>query len=375
MFYLFLYNAYHYVLYLPGHPELSDFRAFYAAGRVGLASGWGAIYDRGHLEPTIHAIWPGSAYAAFANPPPLAWLFVPVSLLPPKAAFFGWAALQVVILSACALICAPRRPLPRVAAVLSALALLPTYTIVTYGMVTPLVLLGLVGCWALLRQGSPVAAGAALVLIVLKPQGAFLVPPALLAAGYLRSVAAWAVGAAILAVASLAAIGPDGAAAWLQAMHVMTVDSFYLRYSIADLAGGGWAGWAARGAVVAAALVAAWLARGRGPEVPLAAGVAASLLLSPHTTPGDFVLLLLPVWLLLRTAPPIEVVLFMGTLWFVAWLAPGPALPVVLGELALIGVLVGYGLEGRRWGRTESESSEAEPPRFNGSHLQEAARL
>jgi hypothetical protein len=374
MFYLFLYNAYHYVLYLPGHPELSDFRAFYAAARVGMASGWGAIYDRGHLEPTIQAIWPGSGYAAFANPPPLAWLFVPVSLLPPKAAFFAWAALQVVILSACALICAPPRPLPRLAAVLSALALLPAYTVVTYGMVTPLVLVGLVGCWALLRQGRPVAAGAGLVLIVLKPQDAFLVPPALLAAGYLRSVAAWAVGAAIIATASLATIGPDGAAAWLQAMHGMTVDPFYLRYSIAEVAGGGWAGWAARGAVAAGALVAARLARGRGPEVPLAAGVAASLLLSPHTTPGDFVLLLVPVWLLLRTSPPIEVVLLMGALWFLAWLAPGPAIPVVLGELALIGVLVGYGLEGRRWGRTESASADAVAARFQAPRLQDAAR-
>jgi hypothetical protein len=154
----------------------------------------------------------------------------------------------------------------------------------------------------------------------------------------------------------------------------MTVDPFYLRYSIADVAGGGWVGWAARGAVALAALLAAWLARGRGPDVPLAAGVAASLLLSPHTTPGDFVLLLLPVWLLLKTSPPIEVVLFIGALWFLAWLAPGPALPVVLGELALIGVLVGYGLEGRRWGRTEPAAADAVAARFRAPRLQEAAR-
>jgi hypothetical protein len=39
----------------------------------------------------------------------------------------------------------------------------------------------------------------------------------------------------------------------------------------------------------------------------------------------------------------------LGCLWLAAWLAPGPALPVIVMCLLLLVALVGYGWDGRRW--------------------------
>jgi hypothetical protein len=346
---LFLFNLYQYLRYLPGRPEISDFRAFYAAARVGTAQGWGAIYDRTRLEASLQAFWPGSPYVAFLNPPPLAWLFVPVSLLPPRAAFFAWAAFAVAVLCACAVAVAPSRPAARTAAVLSVLGFLPTFSVVTYGTVTPLLVAVLAGCWLLLRQERQVPAGLVLVLICLKPQVALLAPLTLLAAGRLRCVIVWAMGTALVGLVSLLAIGEAGLLAWLQGLRDITLDPFLARYSVADVAGGGWPGWAARGAVVVLALLAAWLSRQRGHEVAIAAAVPASLLVSGHITPGDFVMLLLPIWLLLRTSPPLEMIVLLACLWFAGWLAPGPPLPVVVLSIVLLAALVAYGLDARRW--------------------------
>jgi hypothetical protein len=346
---LFLFNLYQYLRYLPGRPELSDFRAFYAAARLGMNQGWAAIYGRDRLEPVIQALWPGSPYVAFLNPPPLAWVFVPVTWLAPTTAFFTWAAIDLALLAGCALACAPARWAPRLAAVLSVLGFLPTYSVVTYGTVAPLMLAILAGCWALLRQDRQVAAGLLLSLLVLKPQVALLVPLALLATGRLRCFAAWVLATGLLAGISLLAIGQAGGQAWLQGLRDISLDPFLARYSIADLAGGGVPGWAARAAVASLALVAAWLSRSQGPEVAISAAVPASLLVAGHITPGDFVILLLPIWLLLRTAPPLEMTVLLGCLWLAAWLSPGPALPVVVLSLVLLVALVGYGWDGRRW--------------------------
>jgi hypothetical protein len=348
---LFLYNLYQYLHYLPGHPEISDFRAFYAAAKVGLGQGWTAIYERDRLEPVLQALWPGSPYVAFLNPPPLAWLLTPLTVLPPTTAFFAWAGIDLAILAACALACAPPRPAPRLAALLSVLGFLPTYSVVTYGTVAPLLLAVVAGCWALLRRDRQVEAGLLLSLLVLKPQVALLVPVALLAAGRLRCFLAWAIATGLLASISLLAIGQAGALAWLQGLRDISQDPFLARYSIADLAGGGLPGWAARAAVASLALLDAWLGRRRGPEVAISAAVPASLLVAGHITPGDFVMLLLPVWLLLRTSPPppLEMTMLLGCFWLAAWLAPGPALPVVVLSLLLLVALVAYGWDGRRW--------------------------
>ena len=56
-------------------------------------------------------------------------------------------------------------------------------------------------------------------------------------------------------------------------------------------------------AVVFIALMTPWLARrvrAQGPEAVIVVGVMGSFLINHHMTPGDLMVLLVPVWLLLR---------------------------------------------------------------------------
>jgi hypothetical protein len=90
-------------------------------------------------------------------------------------------------------------------------------------------------------------------------------------------------------------------------------------------------------AAIAAMLVVARRSHGHGPEVPLAAGVATTFLIAYHLTPPDFVVLLVPVWILAMERSRVGVVAaVLG--WLAAWFAVGLALPVILFELAVLGL-------------------------------------
>jgi hypothetical protein len=60
-----------------------------------------------------------------------------------------------------------------------------------------------------------VAAGLLLVLMVIKPQVAFFVPFALLAAGYWRIFTVWAAGVALVVIIAILSLGPDGVHAYV----------------------------------------------------------------------------------------------------------------------------------------------------------------
>jgi hypothetical protein len=89
----------------------------------------------------------------------------------------------------------------------------------------------------------------------------------------------------------------------------------------------------------------AWRLRNHGPEMVLAIGIAGSLLVNHHLTPGDLNLLLVPIWLLLRVPGGLVWKTTIGFMWAGAWLAlmfPITAI-VVLGAIpaaALIRSLV-----------------------------------
>src|SRR5260370_42596607 len=82
------------------------------------------------------------------------------------------------------------RGLARVALFLSAACTSPVLIAIQTGQVTPLIAAAVLMAWWLARRGMQVAAGLVLVLVVLKPQAAILVAPALLIAGQRRVVLA-----------------------------------------------------------------------------------------------------------------------------------------------------------------------------------------
>src|SRR5207248_10229866 len=93
--------------------------------------------------------------------------------------------------------------------VLTAVVMLPVFIIFFFGQVSVLIVAVVAGSWWLIRRDQPWVAGLTLSLLILKPQLAFLVPPALLLAGFGRVFVSWLLGTAVLGAAALLMVGPS----------------------------------------------------------------------------------------------------------------------------------------------------------------------
>jgi len=74
---------------------------YYAAATIGLNHGWQSIYDLRLQQEALDAL--GSRIqiaelARFISPPPVAWLAVPLTLLPFQVAYEVWSALLLAAL-------------------------------------------------------------------------------------------------------------------------------------------------------------------------------------------------------------------------------------------------------------------------------------
>jgi hypothetical protein len=146
-------------------------------------------------------------------------------------------------------------------------------------------------------------------VIALKPQGLFLVPFALLAAGKRATFAAWAISMAAIGAGVLALIGLDGANAYAQRLLYAHAhpQEFWVAWSYTLVRRFDGAGRiAVQLAVVAAVLLAAWRNREQT-EVAIAAGLIGSLLATPFLHLNDLMLLFPVAWLILRAFPSLAV--------------------------------------------------------------------
>jgi hypothetical protein len=311
-------------------PHAADFYLYYLAAQVARGYGWVHLYD----PATFLAALQGSSdrLTPYLNPPPLAALVLPLSYLPYRLALGLWFALMLGALLLAWYLAAPGAGWAR-AAHLTAIAGL---YLVGYGLQMGqaifLVLAGLAVCWWLLRRGHHGWAGMALALMAVKPQVALLVPPALLLAGYRRTVLAWAAGVIPLAAISWWAIGPTGVFHYRQSLAIAYKFPSLQLETLASVFSGGPAVPAMAALAGAVALLVAWRSRGRGPELPVAAGVLGSLLITPYALSFDLVILVLAAWLVMRANPPRwqKVLLLLGyvPLEFATWIAK----PVVIFE-------------------------------------------
>jgi hypothetical protein len=93
--------------------------------------------------------------------------------------------------------------------------------------------------------------------------------------------------------------------------------------------------------ITVATAVLAWLLRGRGVEVTIALGVMASVLINHHMTPGDLMLLLIPIWLLARQRGSVVRDLLLGAAWVCGWLSLiFPVLALVVAAAVPLGLAV-----------------------------------
>jgi hypothetical protein len=301
-----------YVVRSPAH---EDVLMYYTAAQLGLRHGWAAMYD----EALFRSVSPAVARivdlpAPFASPPLLAWLFAPLTVFPEPVAYVLWTLLSLAALALAWHIAAPYTGAAKIALLLLAVGLWPVWVSFYLGQPTTLLLALVAAGWWFSSRERPLLAGAALaVATVLKPQDVLLVPVALLIAGRYRAVSSWAVGCAVLGVATLFALGPTGLVGWwhaIQQVRGLPVDT---DYTLSHLLGTGpltYLLWALQGA---AALAIVWWRR-RELEIVFAAGLLGTAAAASYFHEYDYTILVLAAWLVLRTSPP---------LWHRLWLLAG----------------------------------------------------
>ncbi|HEV2413597.1 MAG TPA: glycosyltransferase family 87 protein [Candidatus Dormibacteraeota bacterium] len=319
----------------------NDFTFYFAAARIGLAHGWSSIYDLNLQQAELSAIGSGITVAELAryiSPPPVAWLATPFTAPPYPIAYWAWSAMLVAALVLCWLWAAPNAGRLRVLYLFAAVGWLPVIYGLQLGQPGLIVAAGVAGSYALLRTNHPWWAGVALGVLVLKPQLAFLLPLALLAARQDRAFAGSVVTLGALAALSAVALGSHGVSAYLDrlnfAANVPVNRELTLAYIVGD---------AARPVQI---FIATWtmllvyrLRHGRI-ELVYATALVGGMLASPYMHLDDFAMLGLAGWLVLRSGPTgwawVYVLAGVFAVEGEPFWGPLPVLLLELGALALM---------------------------------------
>lgn len=319
----------------------NDFTFYFAAARIGLAHGWSSIYDLNLQQAELNTIGSGITVAELAryiSPPPVAWLATPFTALPYPIAYWSWSALLVAALVLCWLWAAPSAGRLRVLYLLAAVGWLPVIYGLQLGQPGLIVAAGVAGSYALLRAKHPWWAGVALGMLVLKPQLAFLLPLALLAARQDRAFAGSVITLAALAALSAVALGSHGVGAYLDRLNFAASVPVNRELTLAYIVGD-----AARPVQI---FIATWtmllVYRLRHDRIELvyATALVGGMLASPYMHLDDFAMLGLAGWFVLRSGPTgwAWVYILAGVLAIEGEPFWGP-LPVLLLELGALAIM------------------------------------
>jgi len=326
----------------------TDLRLPYAAAEIGLRQGWSHMYDPDLQRSAVLALGHSDVFFPYINTPPWAFLVAPLTFIPYPVAYWICVAVMVACLVAAALLAAPSDRLLRIIYLGAAFGSLEVAIGPGFGQPAALVALAIVGCWRLLKADRPALAGLVLAVISVKPHIALLVPFALLLAGHARAFLYWAIATLALAVISLVALQPSGVQEFLDLLA--TGPSYLAGQPAWTPVGlfGATVGLPLEALLVAGAATAAWLYRHRGPEVPIAVGILATLAVVPYLHNQDFVVLVVAVWMLHRA----QLEHLNGRMLAAFWVATivGIEWPplLVAAEAAMLGVLLYPALVRRR---------------------------
>ena len=322
----------------------NDLTFYYAAAKIGLTHGWQSIYDLQLQQEALDALGSGiqiAQLARYISPPPVAWLAVPLTLLPFQVAYFVWSALLLGALGWTWYLAAPGTGRLRLVHLAAAIGWLPVIYGLQLGQPGLFVALGVAGSYALLRRDRPFWAGVALGALVLKPQLAFLVPAALLVSGRYRAF--WGSLVAIGALALIAAllVGPTGISTYQERLNFAAGVPVNRELTIAGLIGNVAVARVIQVVLAIWALVLAYRLRGRGHEWVFIPALVGGLVASPYLHLDDLVMLGLAGWLFLRTSPRpgwswiVVIALVIAAEGIPFW---GP-LPLIAGELVVLVLL------------------------------------
>ncbi|HEY8814516.1 MAG TPA: glycosyltransferase family 87 protein [Candidatus Dormibacteraeota bacterium] len=285
----------------------NDLTFYYAAAKVGLSHGWQSIYDLRLQQEALDAL--GSRIhiaelARYISPPPVAWLAVPLTVLPFRVAYFVWSALLLGALGWTWYLAAPGTGRMRLVHLAAAIGWLPVIYGLQLGQPGLFVALGVAGCYALLRGGRPFWAGVALGALVLKPQLAWLVPAALLASGHYRAFWGSVVALGALALIAAVMVGPSGIATYQERLSFAAGVPVNRELTIAGIIGNVAVARVIQFAVAVWSLILVYRFRRHGHEWIFIPALVGGLVASPYLHLDDLVMLGLAGWLYLRTSPP-----------------------------------------------------------------------
>jgi glycosyl transferase family 87 len=279
-----------------------DFHTYLAAAVVGLQHGWAMIYDQGAVAVAQKQLVADQIAQPFLSPPTDAWLTALLTPLPYWVAYWIWAAVNLVTLAA-ALVWASRSSgFERW--LYAAAALAPWWVVhaLNLGQVAPLVAAGAVLATRFARDRRDIAAGLALSLLYLKPNTALLVPFALLVAGHYRAFASWVAVGAVLGVAAVVSMGPDGVAAYINQLRGQLPEGASNLTVEGAFGVTGIAATALRVVIAVAVLATAYRFR-HSPALAIAAGAVGSLLVVPYLHGSDLCLFGAAAWIVWEERP------------------------------------------------------------------------
>jgi hypothetical protein len=333
-----LFDVYQWALAYAADRFHNDLTFYYAGARIGMAHGWASIYDLQLQQVELDAMGSGiriAQLARFISPPPVAWLAVPFTALPFPVAYWTWSALLLGALGLTWHLAAPGSRRLRVIHLAAAVGWLPVIYGLQLGQPGLFVALGVAASYALLRAGRPGWAGIALAPLVLKPQLAFLVPLALLAARRDRAFWGSVVVLGLLGAASAIALGQGGITTYEARLNFAAGVPVNRELTLAPWLGDLTVTRAVQAAIAVWALALVYLTRHRGSEWTFIPVLVGGLLASPYLHLDDFAMLGLAGWLYLRTPVPSWAWLYALAVAIAVEGEPfwGP-LPIIVAELA-----------------------------------------
>ncbi len=337
------FDLYQWALAYRGDRFHNDFTFYVAAAHIGLAHGWGSIYDLALQQAQLDAM--GSRItiaelARFISPPPVAWLAVPFTALPYEAAYWTWCALLLAALAGAWWLAAPAAGRARVIYLIAAIGWLPVIYGLQLAQPALFVALSVAASYALLRANRPLLAGVALAALALKPQLAFLIPITLLAARRDRAFLGSVLSLGALAALSALALGPGGLSEYQARLQFASGVPVNRELTLAYFLGAGPVTRVAQIAIGVAAVALAYRTRGRGPEWPYIWALVGGALATPYAHLDDLVMLGLAGWLVIRAGVAGWAWIYVLGLVLAIEGEPiwGPA-PVVAGEVVSLALL------------------------------------
>jgi hypothetical protein len=316
----------------------NDLTFYYAAAKIGVTHGWPSIYDLRLQQEALDAL--GSRIqiaelARYISPPPVAWAALPLTLLPFQAAYAVWSALLLLALVWTWYLVAPGRGWPRLIHLPAAVGWLPVIYGLQLGQPELFVVLGVAGCYVLLRAQRQFWAGVALGALVLKPQLAFLVPPALLVSGRYRAFGGSVLAVGLLTLAAVLMVGPGGVGAYEQRLSFAAGVPVNRELTIAPLVGNLAVARVIQVAVTIWSLALVYRNRRRGVEWIFVPALVGGLVASPYLHLDDFLMIGLAAWLYLRAEPRPRWswLLLLGLVIAAEGIPFWGSVPVIAGEL------------------------------------------